>query len=517
MKSTTKNNILIKQYKSLDKGFLGACDAVAETLGAEGKLALVDNGDDIPFTTKDGVSVAERIRYTNKTENFGALQAVSGASLTLKKSGDSTTTTMVFQQGYLRNFPRSKFNKAVQRGIYKGVEEVYGKINELSKEAKPKDLERIAITACNNDEVLGKQIVEAFNYVGKGGIVEVIKGLSAEKTNIIKQNGMVLPSYGYSSSGFNNRNRLNYSAEKVGVICAAVYGGHNGIKEAVKSFLGTNGIKTPIIIFTEKDNSYLMEEFLNFKTIGAENICHVGFTANSKEQAMNLLKDVAMLTGTTVFDPTIKNSEVIFGTADKLVINGIESVISVNAPPKEIKDLLEILEAQDVKDVTRIKRLKEKSVLIEVGGLTANDIKERFDRVEDAVYSVRSTMADGFISGGGSALAYVSERMATSLANKEEQLGYNLVKKVLKEPFLRILKNANREQKYFWQKNYIKNAEKTYGIGYNATLDSISNLISDGVIDSSKSIKVALESATETAVKMFNIGVIIHMPEKLEL
>jgi chaperonin GroEL len=512
-----KNNILIKEYKLADKGFLGACDAVAETFGSEGKLALIDNGDNAPFTTKDGVTVAEHIRYANKTENFGALQAITGASLTLKKSGDSTTTTMILQQGYLRNFPRKKFNKAVQRGIYKAVDEVYEKINSLKQEANPQDLERIAVTACNNDEVLGNQIVEAFNYVGKDGIVEVTKSVSTEKTTIIKQNGMVLPNYGYSSSGFNNRNRLNYSAEKVGIVCAAVYGGHNGIKEAVKNYLSVNGIKSPIIIFTEKSNEFLMEEFLNFKTIGADNICHVGFSASSREQSLNLLKDVAMLTGTTVFDPTIKNTEVVFGVADKIVVSATESIISVNTPPQEIKELLDILEAQEIQDSVRIKRLKEKSVLIEVGGLTANDIKERFDRVEDAVYSVRSTIADGFISGGGSALAYISERMVTQLSNKEEQAGYNLVKKVLNEPFYRILKNANREQKWSWQKNYIKHAKKTYGIGYNATTDCISNLIVDGVIDSAKSLKVAIESATETAVKMFNVGVIIHFPDKLEL
>jgi chaperonin GroEL len=513
-----KNNILIKEYKLADKGFLGACDAVAETFGSEGKLALIDNGDNAPFTTKDGVTVAEHIRYANKTENFGALQAITGASLTLKKSGDSTTTTMILQQGYLRNFPRKKFNKAVQRGIYKAVDEVYEKINSLKQEAKPQDLERIAVTACNNDEVLGNQIVEAFNYVGKDGIVEVTKSVSTEKTTIIKQNGMVLPNYGYSSSGFNNRNRHNYSAQGVAVICAAVYGEHPPLALKVIEFLKeSKSNKTPIIIFTEKSNEWAMQRFLGLKELSAENICHVGLAANTENESKNILKDIAMLAGTTIYNPIGKNTEISIGYLDKVVINATESIISVNTPPQEIKELLDILEAQEIQDSVRIKRLKEKSVLIEVGGLTANDIKERFDRVEDAVHSVRSTIADGFISGGGSALAYISERMVTQLSNKEEQAGYNLVKKVLNEPFYRILKNANREQKWSWQKNYIKHAKKTYGIGYNATTDCISNLIVDGVIDSAKSLKVAIESATETAVKMFNVGVIIHFPDKLEL
>jgi chaperonin GroEL len=517
MKNILKNNILIKDYKALDRGFLGACDAVAETMGAEGKFALMDNGNDAPITTKDGVSVAKGIRYSNKTENYGALQAITGAGLTLKKSGDSTTATMVFQQGYLRGIKRKKFNKAVERGIYKGVKEVYQQIDILSKEASQQDLEKIAITACNNDEILGKQIIEAYDYVGKGGIVEVIKGISTEHTKIIKQNGMKLENYGFSSMGFSNNDNVNYSAEKVAVICAEIHGKHNSVKEAVKSFLQINGIASPIIIFTEKQNPDLKEDFLEFKKIGAKNICHVGFTANTEKEAVDLLKDIATLSGAKVFDPTIRDSQVILGFCDKVVSSSFSTIISVDTPPKEISELLSILEEQEVKDFSRIKRLKEKSVLIEVGGLTIDDIKERFDRVEDAVYSVRNTMSDGFIAGGGSSLAFIAKNMNTKLVNKEEQRGYNLVKRILDEPFYRILKNANRQQKWFWQKNYIKHAKKTYGVGYNATLDRTSNLITDGVIDSAKSIKIALESATEIAIKMFNVGVIIHFPEKLTL
>ena len=173
----TSNNILIKDYELIDAGFLGACDAVAETLGAEGKLAILENpeSDKPPTVTKDGVTVMRHIRYSNKFMNFGALQAIGGALRTLEKSGDSTTTTAVFMQGFLRKIKRTDFNKAVERGINKAVEEVYSKLQELTKKADKKDLERIAKIACNNDVELSSTVMEAFNYAGDEGIVEVVK------------------------------------------------------------------------------------------------------------------------------------------------------------------------------------------------------------------------------------------------------------------------------------------------------------------------------------------------------
>jgi len=135
--------------------------------------------------------------------------------------------------------------------------------------------------------------------------------------------------------------------------------------------------------------------------------------------------------------------------------------------------------------------------------------------------SVKSSKAEGYISGGGSTLVYISGKMNTVQTTKEIQRGYNLVKQVLKEPFIKILDNANRQTRLkwyqLWKKDYMKYAKSIYGVGYNATTDEISNLKDEGVIDSKKSIRIALESATERAIQMFNIGVICLFPESMEL
>lgn len=518
-----KKNILIKDYKLIDEGYLGACEAVAQTLGGEGKYALLDSGNDkdAPIITKDGVSVALRIRYADQTKNFGALQAIQGAVSTLKKSGDSTTTTMVFQKSYLQNFKRKNFNKAVERGIKKGVEEVYSNLAFYSLDADRKDLENIAITSCNNDKDLGLKIVQAFEAVGNDGIVEVSKNENSEDIRVLEQNGMILNNQGYSSPFFINReNKPIFEDEKVSVLCLSVWQENSEIIDFLKFFIQKNGNKTPLLIFTERPISEFKERLILFKNAGV-NICLVGLAVNSEYENVSLLNDIALFTGAEVYNPdTVKrdasgNPIFVTGLADKVVISENQSLLSVSKIPAEVLSAVEKLkekEEKTEKDKERLKRLSGKSCLIEVGGLTPNDIREKFDRVEDALASVKSAISEGVIPGGGTTLCYISGNMNKKLKNKDEQRGYELVKQVLQEPMKQILRNSNRYSRFFGV-NYIKEAQKNFGVGYNAVKDEKSNLLNDGVIDSTKSIRIALESATESAIKMFNLGIIVHYPK----
>jgi chaperonin GroEL len=158
-----------------------------------------------------------------------------------------------------------------------------------------------------------------------------------------------------------------------------------------------------------------------------------------------------------------------------------------------------------------------------VGGLTPSQQKEIFDRVEDAIASIKTTNVEGYIAGGGATLVYISNLMTSKLEG-EEHIGYNLVKDVLLEPTKRILKNGNRQSsKNWWErvivgyKDYLTPSKKEYGVGYNAVTDKISNLLEDGVIDSKKSIRIALESASERAIQHLNIGVLVSFPQSIEL
>src|SRR5207344_1536189 len=154
--------------------------------------------------------------------------------------------------------------------------------------------------------------------------------------------------------------------------------------------------------------------------------------------------------GARVYNPRDEKPEFALGIADKLVATISTTTISVFEAPKAVEELVEVLESADKKDNRRIKRLKGKVVIIEVGGLNELQIKEEFDRVEDAIASVKSSQSEGFIAGGGATLCYISAKMKSQQETKEIQRGYDLVKEILKEPFIKILDNANRKTKLKW-------------------------------------------------------------------
>jgi chaperonin GroEL len=231
-----------------------------------------------------------------------------------------------------------------------------------------------------------------------------------------------------------------------------------------------------------------------------------------------------MFTGAKVYNPdTVErdskgNPIFVTGIASKVVVSDTSTTLSVKEVPSEVLEAAQTIKSKEVQtqaDKDRLKRLIGKSCIIEVGGLTPNDIREKYDRVDDALASVKSAISEGYIPGGGSTLVFISNLMRKKFANKDEQRGYNLVKTVLRAPMLQILKNANRKNSRWGilGTNYLKHSEGYFGVGYNASTDEISNLNDDGIIDSKKSIRVALESASESAIKMFNTGVIVHYPK----
>ena len=517
-----QNNLLISDTEKLYEGYLLVCDAVASTLGSEGKLALLENLNVnlAPDITKDGVSVAERIRFKDKVLNFGALQAIASAARTLQLSGDSTTTTLVFAQGFLRNIDKKSFNKTVERGIEKGFKDAVEYIKELSKPVDRELLIRIATTSANNDEEIGLKIVEAYDKVGYNGIVEVKKDYSSLKTEVISQNGMKI-NKGYLSPFFiNNQHKGVWEAENVLVACLETWQSDDNIMNFIKSSRwDESGNLRPILFFMEKENGEFKEKLISLIEANHINACLVVAPDGHNElMCTTNIKDLALFTDGISYHPN--HSEVVCGFADSVIVDFDKTTVVKKKVSKEVGKTIKELKAKVKKDdftKERIQRLEGVSCLISVGGNSANDINEIFDRVEDALSSVKSAVPEGYIAGGGSTLLYISDKMYADFENKDEQIGYNLVKTVLQEPAKRILVNANRKQRdnalYFWQKDYLCPSTKTYGVGYNAKSDKISNLLEDGVIDSAKSIRVALDSAKDSAVKMLLTNVIVTFPD----
>ena len=406
----TKQNIYIDDTRKLDKGFLKACDVTTKTLGAEGKLALLENANQNlpPIATKDGVTVMQHVRLPNKVENFGVLQAIAGSAVTLQKAGDSTTTTASFMQGYLRKLNRKKFNKKVEKGIKLGLEEVNKWLEQLAIPTTREDLKQIIKTSVNNDEKLATVIFNSFDIAGSDGAVEVVKNGNLPETIYTEQNGMYLDSHGYASAYFANRDgKMTFDAENVAILCSATWESDMKLVQSIKNFYQTHDKKTPLVLFLERPNSEMSEEMLKLKNTGAKNLCVIPVNGYDEYESELLLNDIALLTGAKVYNPRDEKPEFALGLADKLVATVSTTTISVFEAPKAVEELVEVLESADKKDNRRIKRLKGKVVIIEVGGLNELQIKEEFDRVEDAIASVKSSQAEGYVLGGGAALVHI--------------------------------------------------------------------------------------------------------------
>jgi chaperonin GroEL len=503
------NNILIRDFTKLDEGFNTCCDVVAESFGAEGKLVLLDNGNDPCFLTKDGFKISERVRFADKTMNFGSIQAIKGAMMTAMKSGDSTTTTMILQQGYVRGINREKFNKAVQRGVYKAVEETYVHLEALAQPTTKEDYLKIAKISCNNDEELASLIVEAFEMAGDAKIVDLTKNENSTQTKVFQHNGMVLDS-GFASAFFiNKQDNLTFSAENCPIILSATWGKDIALVNKIKAFYQTQKSTAPLLVVLERPSSE-MTEFLIAMKKSHFNVCCVGLTAYTEYENQTLLSDLALFTQGEVYEPSVEDKLVV-GVADKIVITSSTTTISVSEKSDKVLELLKSLEELEVKDnkiLARIKRLNGLASLVEVGGFNLTDILERYDRAEDCISSIKTVSEEGWIPGGGSTLMYISTLLKSDLGNKSEQRGYDLVKAVLQEPFKRILFNSNKKDLY-------DTFEPSYGYGYNAIKDEFSNLIEDEVLDSKKSIRIAIESATETAIKHLNTSAVVHYPKEI--
>ncbi len=518
-----RKNILIKDYSLIDSGYLEACDAVAETFGAEGKLTVLQNSDaTMPFIlTKDGVTVIKHIKFGNIIKNFGAQMAIQACFRTFQQSGDSTTTTAIFMQGFARFIERDKFNKSVERGVNIAIKETNTLLDKYAKKATKKDLRKIAKVACNNDGELSTLVNEAFEYAGNKGLVEVLNNSEIDKTRLIKRDGIYLDSHGYTSVHFINAEskQMAFDNQDCYVMCLATYDFDDVIWSGIQKFYQsdqskTNGItkKTPLIIFIQNSNITLTEKLVGLKAKGF-NVCCVATNGYDDKVGEDLLTDIGNMTGISTYNPRDLEPQIQVGFADKIVVNLTSTSIIVNEVPEIIHNTLKLLESQPKRDELRIKRLRTKAGIIEVGGINPSHQKETFDRVEDAVASIKTAKDEGYIAGGGSALAHIGSLLQTKLSN-DEQLGYNLVKKVLKEPLRRLLANANRDEKF---ESVLAICEKTYGSGYNAVTDEICDLVTSGIIDSKKSIKVALESATTTSINFLNVGVIVAFPQEIEL
>jgi chaperonin GroEL len=526
MKTVTINNT-----ERFLKGFHTVCDAVKQTLGAEGKLAVMESElmGAAPTVTKDGVSVARRIFFKDKHKNMGATLAKQVAAKSLATTGDSTTTSLVLAQAILNSVDGSRFNKKVEKGINIGIEEIFSQIKLLSKTIDDDSAKKIATVSANNDAELGSLVFDAYKIVGESGIIDV-KQKESGKTELVTSNGMKLNKGWKSPFMCNNPSKARFEGEDVYVVA------YEGILEAdphlekffTEVYQNEEGT-AKILIIAEQFSEDVVVKIDTINQQGKIEICAV-HSPEYDNKRLAIIRDIALYTDGEVFLRGTSD-KVIPGKVDKVVVDmNSTTLFKENLPDKvelHINELKQSVKRSGDRDFIkkRIANLEGSSATILVGGITESEIKERFDLVDDAVGAIKSSLEDGYICGGGATLVFISENMNQVFDNEDVQYGYDAIKKAIQAPFRQICINSNRDPEVYLESMFYKNQnfierlleiskskkQATYGIGYNASTDELSNLFDDGIIDSSKSIKSALENAKSVTILLLNTRVVISI------
>lgn len=516
--------ISINDNKKLLEGFFTVCEAVSQTMGAQGKLAIMENeilGN--PRVTKDGISTAKKIFFDDSEKNIGGNLAKQIAAKTLVTAGDSTTTSLVFAKSLVENSKKQKwfkkelfFNKRVEEGMDLAYIDFCKLLKTISKEVDDEIIQKIATVSSNNNPEIGDLVYKAYKSVGPNGIIDVQENHKSYFSTMESSKGMRFNKGWESPFLINNQKTAKFEGENAVVV---IYEGNLGGDEIVQNFLQDvkdkdkkEGTNTPIVIVAERFHPDTLIKLTDLNQRGVLNITAVQAPEYDVKRKA-LLEDLACFTGGKLFLQGGEDKKIVAGTVDKVIVTETStSFIKESTNEETVKKIAELKgQLQEVNDEEFIKRriqnLEGQSATIFVGGVSESEIKEKFDRVDDAVRSIESAQEEGWISGGGTALVYIAEMLRNKkIGSEETKFGYNIVIEALEAPFKQICKNANRKHT-----SYIRESRKIYGKGYNAYTDVCSNLIDDNILDSSKSIRTALENAMSVSKLLLNTAVIITL------
>ena len=503
----------IQAREELKKGVDALADAVKVTLGPKGRNVIIEKKFGAPHITKDGVTVAKEIELDNAFENMGAQLVKEVASKTGDQAGDGTTTATVLAQAIvtegLKNVAAGANPMDLKRGIDKAVSKVVEGIRAMSQEVDDDmaKIENVARVSANNDEEIGRLIAEAMKKVKKEGVITVEEAKGTDTTVEVVE-GMQFDR-GYISPYFvTNSEKMECEMDSPYIL---LYDKKiSNLQEMLPILEAVAQSGRPLLIIAEDvDNEALATLVVN-RLRGSLKICAVkapGFGDRRKE----MLEDIAILTGGNVISEVkgmqLKQATVNdLGTAEKVtvnkdnttIVNGAGSKDSIAARVGQIKAQIETTTSEYDKEKLqeRLAKLAGGVAVLYIGAPSEVEMKEKKDRVDDALSATRAAIAEGIVPGGG--IAYI--RCLDSLAelkgdNNDETTGIAIIRRAIEEPLRQIVANAGLEGAVIVQK--VK--EGTGDFGYNARTDSYENFLSTGVIDPAKVTRVALENAASIA------------------
>jgi len=502
-------------------------EAVKVTLGPKGRNVVLDKKFGSPTITKDGVTVAKEIELEDKLENIGAQMVREVASKTSDVAGDGTTTATVLAQAIfregLKTVAAGANPMALQRGIQKATERVVEEIKGMSKPVKGDAIAQVGTISANGDRTIGELIAEAMNKVGKDGVITVEEAKTMQ-TELEVVEGMQFDR-GYLSPYFvTNPDRMEAVLENALILI------HEKKITALRDLLPL--LETvaregkPLLIIAEDVEGEALATLVVNKLRGTLNVCAVkapGF--GDRRKAM--LEDIAILTSGKVISEDLgiklenikiedlgRAKRVVVDKDNTTIVEGAAKSADIQGRVKQIRAQIEETTSDYDREKLqeRLAKLVGGVAVIKVGAATETELKEKKARVEDAMHATRAAVEEGIVPGGGVAFLRAQKALDNfEVAEEDERIGVQIIRRALEEPLRQIVNNAGHEGSIVVEK---VRAEKNVNFGFNAATDEYGDLVKAGVIDPTKVARTALQNAASIASLLLTTeAVIAEAPE----
>jgi chaperonin GroEL len=499
----------------LMEGIMKLSEAVTCTLGPNGRNVIIENDGDLPSSTKDGVTVAKSITLEDPIENIGAQILKQAAIKTADLAGDGTTTTTLLastmiQDGfkYIKNGSNAvEVKKGIERASKAIIQELQNNSTQISSEDQ---IKQVAVISANGDDEIGTLISEAMKAVGVDGVVTVEES-SIGVTSLEIVEGIQFDK-GYKSLYFvTNNDTMSASLNKPYIL---LYNGKlNQAKELLPLLEKCSTSDRPLLIIAEDIDGEALSVLLVNKMKGILKVCAVK-APDFGERRTHILEDIATLTNGVVVSPEKgmrldRFDEKWLGTARVVNVDkehttiidgdGVEESIDsrLNSIKTQIDNSKSLFEREKLQE--RLAKMSGGVAIINIGAATEVEMREKKDRMDDALHATKAALQEGIVPGGGSALVHARNILSTPYENTDLELGREIVMNACISPFIKILANAGYDDLTTWgiaNKIMELNDNK---IGYNLKTKMLSNLIDDGVIDPTKVTRLALENAVSVA------------------
>ena len=513
--------------EALRRGIHKLAKAVKVTLGPKGRNVIIQKSFGSPLVTKDGVTVAKEIDLEDKYENMGARMVREVASKTSDVAGDGTTTATVmaeaiFNEG-LKAVVAGVNPMMMKRGIEKAVEEIIERLKENSKPVKlKKDLQNVATVASNDDNEIGTIIAEAFDKVGKDGVITVEEGKALQTTHEFVE-GMQFDR-GYLSPYFvTDQQKMECELDDPYIlIYEKKISSNKDLVPLLEKVLSTN---KPILIIAEEVEGEALATLVINRLRGTFK-CSAVKAPGYGDRRKAMLEDIAKLTGgQAIFEDLGIQLEAVelkqLGRAKKVKIDKDNTIIIEGAGKKdEIKARVASIQRELEKSTSdydkeklseRIAKLSGGVAKINVGAETESEMKEKKARVEDAMHATRAAAQEGILPGGGVALLRASDGLKGKGLSHDELIGYNIVVRACKAPIQQISNNAGMDGAVVMNK-VLDN--KDFNYGYDARNDRYVDMVKEGIIDPTKVVRSALQNgASVSTLLLTSDALVADMPK----